>query len=145
MVQEDYHSQNPYHNAVHAADVTQAMHCYLREPKVMTTFHTDVAFRSFSDFFFPRIEIKPLSISRQQKVIACWKVSSKSGAASATGYRCFSQATSVTSHHAGTVSKCCHELQPSQWCDPATHWHLQFFSHQTQQEAMHVYLSHLRS
>ncbi|NWI01556.1 PDE7B phosphodiesterase, partial [Tichodroma muraria] len=34
MVQEDYHSQNPYHNAVHAADVTQAMHCYLREPKL---------------------------------------------------------------------------------------------------------------
>jgi hypothetical protein len=34
MVQEDYHSLNPYHNAVHAADVTQAMYCYLREPKV---------------------------------------------------------------------------------------------------------------
>ncbi|XP_035272130.1 high affinity cAMP-specific 3',5'-cyclic phosphodiesterase 7A isoform X3 [Anguilla anguilla] len=34
MVQEDYHRQNPYHNAVHAADVTQAMHCYLREPKL---------------------------------------------------------------------------------------------------------------
>ncbi|KAJ8355769.1 hypothetical protein SKAU_G00185630 [Synaphobranchus kaupii] len=34
MVQEDYHSQNPYHNAVHAADVTQAMHCYLKEPKL---------------------------------------------------------------------------------------------------------------
>ena len=34
MVQEDYHRQNPYHNAIHAADVTQAMHCYLREPKV---------------------------------------------------------------------------------------------------------------
>ncbi|XP_072355796.1 3',5'-cyclic-AMP phosphodiesterase 7B-like isoform X3 [Scyliorhinus torazame] len=33
MIQEDYHSQNPYHNAVHAADVTQAMHCYLKEPK----------------------------------------------------------------------------------------------------------------
>ncbi|MEE6463861.1 hypothetical protein FKM82_006079 [Ascaphus truei] len=33
MVQEDYHSQNPYHNAVHAADVTQAMYCYLKEPK----------------------------------------------------------------------------------------------------------------
>uniref|UniRef100_A0A7N8XSL2 Phosphodiesterase n=1 Tax=Mastacembelus armatus TaxID=205130 RepID=A0A7N8XSL2_9TELE len=32
MVQEDYHSGNPYHNAVHAADVTQAMHCYLQEP-----------------------------------------------------------------------------------------------------------------
>ncbi|XP_026035303.1 high affinity 3',5'-cyclic-AMP phosphodiesterase 7A isoform X2 [Astatotilapia calliptera] len=32
MVQEDYHSDNPYHNAVHAADVTQAMYCYLREP-----------------------------------------------------------------------------------------------------------------
>ncbi|XP_040285121.1 cAMP-specific 3',5'-cyclic phosphodiesterase 7B isoform X2 [Bufo bufo] len=34
MVQEDYHSQNPYHNAAHAADVTQAMHCYLKEPKL---------------------------------------------------------------------------------------------------------------
>uniref|UniRef100_A0A672J0H9 Phosphodiesterase n=1 Tax=Salarias fasciatus TaxID=181472 RepID=A0A672J0H9_SALFA len=32
MVQEDYHSGNPYHNAVHAADVTQAMYCYLQEP-----------------------------------------------------------------------------------------------------------------
>lgn len=34
MVQEDYHNQNPYHNAVHASDVIQAMHCYLREPKL---------------------------------------------------------------------------------------------------------------
>ncbi|KAK5853055.1 hypothetical protein PBY51_006877 [Eleginops maclovinus] len=34
MVQDDYHSQNPYHNAVHAADVTQAMYCYLKEPKL---------------------------------------------------------------------------------------------------------------
>ncbi|XP_044532990.1 cAMP-specific 3',5'-cyclic phosphodiesterase 7B isoform X1 [Gracilinanus agilis] len=34
MVQEDYHSQNPYHNAVHAADVTQAMNCFLKEPKL---------------------------------------------------------------------------------------------------------------
>lgn len=34
MVQEDYRSQNPYHNALHAADVTQAMYCYLQEPKV---------------------------------------------------------------------------------------------------------------
>ncbi|XP_062407628.1 cAMP-specific 3',5'-cyclic phosphodiesterase 7B-like [Sardina pilchardus] len=34
MVQEDYHTQNPYHNAVHAADVTQAMYCYLKEPKL---------------------------------------------------------------------------------------------------------------
>ncbi|XP_016084013.2 cAMP-specific 3',5'-cyclic phosphodiesterase 7B isoform X1 [Ornithorhynchus anatinus] len=34
MVQEDYHNHNPYHNAVHAADVTQAMHCYLKEPKL---------------------------------------------------------------------------------------------------------------
>lgn len=39
MVQEDYHSQNPYHNAVHAADVTQAMHCYLKEPKVRECCH----------------------------------------------------------------------------------------------------------
>ncbi|XP_024146247.1 cAMP-specific 3',5'-cyclic phosphodiesterase 7B [Oryzias melastigma] len=33
-VQKDYHSQNPYHNAIHAADVTQAMYCYLKEPKL---------------------------------------------------------------------------------------------------------------
>ncbi|KAK0148135.1 High affinity cAMP-specific 3',5'-cyclic phosphodiesterase 7A [Merluccius polli] len=32
MVQEDYHGHNPYHNGVHAADVTQAMYCYMREP-----------------------------------------------------------------------------------------------------------------
>ncbi|XP_039102894.1 high affinity cAMP-specific 3',5'-cyclic phosphodiesterase 7A isoform X3 [Hyaena hyaena] len=37
MIQEDYHSQNPYHNAVHAADVTQAMHCYLKEPKLASS------------------------------------------------------------------------------------------------------------
>ncbi|XP_043921782.1 high affinity cAMP-specific 3',5'-cyclic phosphodiesterase 7A [Protopterus annectens] len=34
LIQEDYHSQNPYHNAVHAADVTQAMHCFLQESKL---------------------------------------------------------------------------------------------------------------
>lgn len=34
LVQEDYHSGNPYHNAVHAADVTQAMYCFLQEPMV---------------------------------------------------------------------------------------------------------------
>lgn len=38
MVQEDYHSHNPYHNAVHAADVTQAMYCYIKETKVNTLF-----------------------------------------------------------------------------------------------------------
>ncbi|KAG7247043.1 hypothetical protein CRUP_007053, partial [Coryphaenoides rupestris] len=32
LVQEDYHSHNPYHNGMHAADVTQAMYCYMREP-----------------------------------------------------------------------------------------------------------------
>ncbi|CAL8313958.1 unnamed protein product [Lota lota] len=34
MVQEDYHSHNPYHNALHAADVAQAMYCYLNESKL---------------------------------------------------------------------------------------------------------------
>ncbi|CAL1596948.1 unnamed protein product [Knipowitschia caucasica] len=34
MVQEDYHGDNPYHNAIHAADVTQAMYCYMTEPKL---------------------------------------------------------------------------------------------------------------
>ena len=34
LIEEGYHSNNPYHNVVHAADVTQAMHCYLMETKV---------------------------------------------------------------------------------------------------------------
>ena len=29
-----YHDTNPYHNSVHAADVTQAMYCFLQEPKI---------------------------------------------------------------------------------------------------------------
>lgn len=33
-VQDDYHSQNPYHNGVHAADVIQALYCFLNEPKL---------------------------------------------------------------------------------------------------------------
>ncbi len=31
LVEQGYHSANPYHNGVHAADVTQAMHCFLRQ------------------------------------------------------------------------------------------------------------------
>ncbi|XP_077991487.1 uncharacterized protein LOC144445719 [Glandiceps talaboti] len=31
LIEEGYHCKNPYHNAIHAADVTQAMHCYLQE------------------------------------------------------------------------------------------------------------------
>ena len=39
MVQADYHQLNPYHNYLHAADVTQAMYCYLREPQVSCPGH----------------------------------------------------------------------------------------------------------
>uniref|UniRef100_T1J0B6 Phosphodiesterase n=1 Tax=Strigamia maritima TaxID=126957 RepID=T1J0B6_STRMM len=34
LIEQGYHSNNPYHNAVHAADVTQAMHCFLQEEKI---------------------------------------------------------------------------------------------------------------
>ena len=34
MIEDGYHRSNPYHNAVHAADVTQAMNCFLLETKV---------------------------------------------------------------------------------------------------------------
>jgi hypothetical protein len=34
LIEEGYHCSNPYHNAVHAADVTQAMNCFITESKV---------------------------------------------------------------------------------------------------------------
>lgn len=59
MIQEDYHSQNPYHNAVHAADVTQAMHCYLREPKVrgadMTAGDNPQSVSALFQILFPKL------------------------------------------------------------------------------------------
>lgn len=44
LVEEGYHSNNPYHNAIHAADVTQAMHCFLQEPKIRSNLtHLEIA------------------------------------------------------------------------------------------------------
>ncbi|XP_021356734.1 high affinity cAMP-specific 3',5'-cyclic phosphodiesterase 7A-like isoform X1 [Mizuhopecten yessoensis] len=37
LIEEGYHDNNPYHNAVHAADVTQAIHCYLQEKQLQNT------------------------------------------------------------------------------------------------------------
>ncbi|XP_044732480.1 calcium/calmodulin-dependent 3',5'-cyclic nucleotide phosphodiesterase 1C-like isoform X3 [Chrysoperla carnea] len=34
LIEEGYHSSNPYHNSIHATDVTQAMHCFLQEEKI---------------------------------------------------------------------------------------------------------------
>ncbi|XP_041927314.1 high affinity cAMP-specific 3',5'-cyclic phosphodiesterase 7A-like isoform X1 [Alosa sapidissima] len=34
LLQEYYYTRNPYHTSVHAADVTQAMCCFLQEPKL---------------------------------------------------------------------------------------------------------------
>lgn len=39
LVEEGYHENNPYHNVIHAADVTQAMHCYLKEQKLSCSIH----------------------------------------------------------------------------------------------------------
>ncbi|XP_013162426.1 PREDICTED: calcium/calmodulin-dependent 3',5'-cyclic nucleotide phosphodiesterase 1C-like isoform X2 [Papilio xuthus] len=35
LIEEGYRSSNPYHNAVHAADVTQAMHCFLQQKQIL--------------------------------------------------------------------------------------------------------------
>lgn len=35
LVEEGYHSTNPYHNSIHATDVTQAMHCFLQEKRIL--------------------------------------------------------------------------------------------------------------
>lgn len=34
LVEQGYHASNPYHNGVHASDVTQAMHCFLQEEEI---------------------------------------------------------------------------------------------------------------
>ena len=34
MTEQAYHSENPYHNSLHAADVLQALHSVCQEPKV---------------------------------------------------------------------------------------------------------------
>ncbi|RDD46227.1 High affinity cAMP-specific 3',5'-cyclic phosphodiesterase 7A [Trichoplax sp. H2] len=34
LIEESYHRRNPFHNSTHAADVTQAVHCYLLEAKI---------------------------------------------------------------------------------------------------------------
>lgn len=35
LIEEGYHSSNPYHNSIHATDVTQAMHCFLQQTKIL--------------------------------------------------------------------------------------------------------------
>ncbi len=35
LIEEGYHSTNPYHNSIHATDVTQAMHCFLQESTIL--------------------------------------------------------------------------------------------------------------
>lgn len=42
FIEEGYHSTNPYHNSIHATDVTQAMHCFLQENKVQVFLHTKI-------------------------------------------------------------------------------------------------------
>ena len=36
LIESGYHPDNCYHNCTHAADVAQALHCLLMEPKVET-------------------------------------------------------------------------------------------------------------
>ena len=76
MVQEDYHSQNPYHNAVHAADVTQAMYCYLKEPKVMN--HTVFTHTLTHRFLLSHTTYKAslaLSFSLTDPIsVSCWRI-----------------------------------------------------------------------
>ncbi|XP_076440995.1 uncharacterized protein LOC143280247 [Babylonia areolata] len=48
-VEDSYHDSNPYHNIIHASDVTQAMYCYLQEKKLqqsVTPFEAMIAILS---------------------------------------------------------------------------------------------------
>jgi len=50
-VEDGYH-QNPYHNAVHAADVTQAVNCFMLETKVGLCVCVCTSELSISDYRF---------------------------------------------------------------------------------------------
>ncbi|GFO23046.1 CAMP-specific 3',5'-cyclic phosphodiesterase 7b, partial [Plakobranchus ocellatus] len=67
LVEANYHESNPYHNAVHAADVTQSMHCYLQEKEVGGT----VLLRGFRAEFFDQLKalILATDITRQQEFL----------------------------------------------------------------------------
>lgn len=58
FIEEGYHSTNPYHNSIHATDVTQAMHCFLQEKKVIFT--TSSFSASGHERGFPTIQRAPL-------------------------------------------------------------------------------------
>ena len=42
LVEQAYHPDNCYHNCTHAADVTQALHCLISEPKVTRQTESDL-------------------------------------------------------------------------------------------------------
>ncbi|NWI70865.1 PDE7A phosphodiesterase, partial [Todus mexicanus] len=90
MVQEDYHSQNPYHNAVHAADVTQAMHCYLKEPKLSRSLTPwDVLLSLIAaathDLDHPGVN-QPFLIKTNHYLATLYKVRTKGGCSVKTGF-----------------------------------------------------------
>ncbi|XP_076341225.1 uncharacterized protein LOC143241837 isoform X2 [Tachypleus tridentatus] len=50
LIEVGYHTDNPYHNAVHAADVTQAMHCFLQEDMPMLAIINKIRNQHHSDY-----------------------------------------------------------------------------------------------
>lgn len=99
MVQEDYHSDNPYHNAVHAADVTQAMYCYLQEPMVR------YAERPFDTFWLVDVYLTLNCIYHAS--FCCPLVVSAA-----------CKLPDLLWHFAGTSSSC-HSWPGPSWCQPA--------------------------
>lgn len=69
FIEEGYHSTNPYHNSIHATDVTQAMHCFLQEEKVsIQLLSTKLSvFFSFPFFFLPSSSVSSLFIISSQR------------------------------------------------------------------------------
>ncbi|KAA0197337.1 hypothetical protein HAZT_HAZT003002, partial [Hyalella azteca] len=78
LIEEGYHTTNPYHNALHAADVTQAMHCYLQEEVIrqhMTPLETLAALLAAvcHDLDHPGVN-QPFLIATDNHLAALYKV-----------------------------------------------------------------------
>ena len=81
IIEDGYHWRNPYHNGVHAADVTQAMHCFLQEQMILAKLTPLEIFSAIlaavtHDLDHPGVN-QPFLIATSNHLAALYKVSTE--------------------------------------------------------------------